>query len=292
MEQTVIQIVQPLTLHQIFIFWYAIMLGIMITTIGARPKRIETVYDNEKISEVDLRLVEQEEWRKDRTKPKSTVDRLIEGVLAFETVEFWEIINRCIGNWGLISYEKSYKIPKPSTEEPSSIVRYTEREATFRLIFSIFTLSIFPVILATTLLKLAIPNESWSGDFWSFFFASIPAFVPFYIYRIYIGLLYLGSKIFYGSDWQAYFQLGLASRPVVNTRPWNHIFPGVLFLGAYTIPTITFFRYRQIEIACNNVKAYDCDLTLLLTLLLILLPIFCFILRNKIFKDKIDKYAK
>ena len=65
-------------------------------------------------------------------------------------------------------------------------------------------------------------------------------FLPFYIYRIYIGVLYLGGRFFYGSGWQAYFQLGLGSRPIAATNPLGHIFLALLLSTISILPASLF----------------------------------------------------
>ena len=245
-----------LTLHQIFIFWYAIMVGTMLATIGARPKEnrlpdlnedskniktkrefedaIERL-DEDLIKKIDNHIDLQNWWK--RKSPKKGVDRLVEGLMSFETVEMWETINEKCG----IRFSKNdYKIPDPKTKR---VIRYPQSNATIRIVLSIILLNLLPIFAAFLILRLVIPAEIiWTGNWFVFLAVSLPAFIPFQIYRLYWGVLYWGRRLFYGNDWQGYFQLGLASRPVIATRPANHVFPAILLTGLYLIPSVTLFK--------------------------------------------------
>ena len=227
-----------LTLHQIFFFWYAIMLGTMLATVGSRPKR--NIYLTDKsLSKSQLLRQDENTIKNINTlldlKSEDAPDSLIEGILGFETADFWVGLHRCFRHQFSSS---DYKIPKGAKYPP----RYPAQPATRRLLFSIFILNIIPILIAWGILSVIPKGVIWTGDLWVFLFVGLPAFVPFYLYRIYVGLLYHWGKYFYGSEWQAYFQLGLISRPIAHSRPLNHLLPGFFLLLISIVPTYIFFN--------------------------------------------------
>jgi len=102
-----------LTLHTIFFFWYAIMLGTMLGTIGSRPKRNELKdgkqdvfsVNKEIIAGINTQIKNQNKWKRSNQKGIKP-DRLIEGLLSFETVEVWELLRSF-----LVGKNPDYKLP-------------------------------------------------------------------------------------------------------------------------------------------------------------------------------------
>lgn len=227
-----------LTLQTIFFFWYAIMFGTMLATIGSRPKRNELGTNNKKIIKgVNDQIEKQRRWDKNRKRPRP--DKLIEGLLAFETVEVWECLRSFLMGKGPI-YKIPDKIDINNIKQIDKETGYPTRPAFKRWVISLIFLNFLPIVIGFYFLTLIPPNERVT--FFSFFAVALLGFTPFYLYRIYIGILYRWGRFFYGSGWQAYFQLGLASRPVAATNPWAHILPGLFFFTLSLLPTAIIFR--------------------------------------------------